>query len=171
MRKGSSQFQSYTYTNKHHALLYNLPAKVENGFDRKRGKKVIISSPTHTQTNIMHFCTTHHLKFIMDWTRNKKRKWSFLLLHTCAHTHTHTHKHHALLQNSLAKVENILHRKRGKKVVTSSPTHIHTNIMHFCTTHQLKLRMDWTGNREQKQSFLVLHIHTQTSCTSVQLTT
>ena len=50
--------------------------------------------------------------------------------------------------------------ERGKEVVISSRTHKHTNIMHFCKTYILKLRMDWIENEERKWSFLVLHIHT-----------
>ena len=58
---------------------------------------------------------------------------------------------------SPAKVESELEREGRKAVVISSPTYISThNIMHFCTTHPLKLR---TGNDERKWSFLVLHIH------------
>ena len=34
----SGHFYSYTYTHKHHALLYNLPSKVENGLDKKTRK-------------------------------------------------------------------------------------------------------------------------------------
>ena len=97
-----------------------------------------------------------------ELTGNEERKWLFLVIHT--------HKHHALLYNSPTKVENGLDRKREKKVLISTPTYTHTKIMHFCTTHRLKLRMNWAGNEKRKWSFLVLHIHTQTSCTYVQLT-
>ena len=130
---------SRTLTHRHHAFLYNSPAKVENGSDRERGKQPSFLV-VHLHTGIMHFCTTHLLKSGMDQTGNEENSSHIA---SCMLTH----KHNALLYNSPPKFENGLDRERGKQQ-SFLVVHSHTGIMHFSTTHLLKLWMDWTENEE-----------------------
>ena len=107
---------------------------------------MVILSPTHTHTtNIMHLCTTHHLKLRMDWTGNEKRKWSFLV---------YTHKHHALLYNSPSKVENGLDRKQGKAVVISTPTHTNT-CKHHALLHNSHSKVENGLDRERGKEVVI----------------
>ena len=94
-------------------------------------------------------CPSHYLLPGANWTRT---------YFSSMFTQTH-HVHVVLLYNSPASFENGLDREWEKVVVISSPcSHKHT--MHFCTTHLLRLRMDWTGNNQRQYSFIIMFTQT-----------